>query len=115
MGNLGRQRRREARTVVVMMRMYCRAFYGGRFLCEDCRALEEYAMARLSLCPFGEDKPTCAHCPIHCYRPKYREEMREVMRFSGPRMLPRHPLLAIFHLLHGYKPAPPLPKARPTP
>lgn len=111
MRELGRQQRREAKTVAAMIRMYCRAFHGRRRLCEDCRALGEYAMARLSLCPFGEEKPACAHCPIHCYRSNFRERMREVMRFSGPRMLFRHPLLAIFHLLHGRKPAPPLPRA----
>ena len=30
-----------------------------------------------------------------------REEVREVMRHSGPRMLRRHPLLAVAHLLDG--------------
>jgi len=28
-----------------------------------------------------------------------REKVREVMRFAGPRMLSRHPCLALMHLL----------------
>jgi hypothetical protein len=58
-------------------------------------------MSRLNRCPFGQDKPTCATCPIHCYKPKLRERIREVMRFAGPRMLWRHPILAIRHVLDG--------------
>lgn len=111
MGEFGRQRRREAKTVWAMIRMYCRAFHGGHVLCEECRDLGEYAWVRLSRCPFGDEKPTCANCPIHCYRPDYREQIREVMRYSGPRMLFHHPLLAIFHLLHGRKPAPTPPRS----
>jgi len=49
----------------------------------------------MSRCPFGPDKPTCAKCPIHCYKPQVRERVREVMRFAGPRMLLRHPVLAV--------------------
>jgi hypothetical protein len=30
-----------------------------------------------------------------------RDRVKEVMRFSGPRMLLRHPILAIRHLLDG--------------
>lgn len=100
--------------MAAMIRMYCRAFHGGRSLCESCGALREYAFTRLSRCPFGEEKPPCANCPIHCYRSSYREQMREVMRFSGPRMLFHHPLLAIFHLFRGRKPAPPPPRRQQT-
>jgi hypothetical protein len=50
-------------------------------------------------CPLIEDKPTCASCPVHCYKPVMRERIRAVMRYAGPRMLRRHPVLAILHLL----------------
>lgn len=39
--------------------------------------------------------------------------MREVMRFAGPRMLARHPWLAIMHLIDDRRPAPPLPSVKP--
>jgi hypothetical protein len=32
-----------------------------------------------------------------------RENIRDVMHYSGPRMLRRHPFLAIRHLLAGWK------------
>ena len=34
-----------------------------------------------------------------------RERAKEVMRFSGPRMLLRHPILAILHVLDGRREA----------
>ena len=42
-----------------------------------------------------------ARCPVHCYRPGMREAVREVMRYAGPRMVVRHPVLALRHLLDG--------------
>jgi hypothetical protein len=92
-----------------MIRLTCRRQHGRRSgLCDECETLQAYAMQRLDRCRFGPDKPTCANCPVHCYRPDMRERIREVMRFAGPRMLWRHPLLALLHLRDGRKPAPAL-------
>ena len=91
---------RELRTLQAMLRMYCRHHHGGRPLCESCLELARYADRRLACCPYGGEKPACSHCPIHCYRPDPRERVREVMRWSGPRMLWRHPVLAIRHLIN---------------
>lgn len=85
-----------------MIEIYCRARHGGR-LCAECEELYQYAVCRLDRCPFGADKPTCAQCPIHCYKPAMRERVKTVMRYAGPRMLLRHPLLAIWHLIDGRK------------
>jgi hypothetical protein len=59
----------------------------------------DYARTRLRKCPFQEGKTTCAKCPIHCYKPDRREKIRAVMRYAGPRMLVRHPILALLHLI----------------
>lgn len=93
---------REKLTLEAMVRIYCRKHHQseGRY-CGECRELLDYALLRLERCPFGPQKTTCANCPIHCYKPRMRERVREVMRYSGPRMLFRHPLLAIAHLLDG--------------
>jgi hypothetical protein len=104
--------RRERRTVAAMVRMYCRAHHDGRTMCRECSDLLAYAGHRLDRCPYGAEKPTCVNCPIHCYRPEPRERMREVMRWAGPRMLWRHPFLAIMHLVDGRRPPPQLPAAR---
>jgi hypothetical protein len=84
-----------------MVRIFCGAHHGGSQLCPECAALLAYAEYRLERCPFQGDKPTCAACPVHCYRPAQRQRIRQVMRFSGPRMLWRHPYLALRHLLDG--------------
>lgn len=68
--------------------------------------MNAYALKRLMRCRFGEAKPTCKNCPIHCYRPDYREQMRQIMIYSGPRMLWHHPLLCLKHLIRGRKPVP---------
>ncbi|MFN3414017.1 MAG: nitrous oxide-stimulated promoter family protein [Thermoanaerobaculum sp.] len=81
-----------------MVQMYCRAHHGGPQLCEECQKLLDYAHLRLDRCPFGDDKATCVKCPIHCYKPEPRERVRQVMRFAGPRMHWRHPILAVLHL-----------------
>ena len=101
---------RERKTISIMIRMYCLAHHqpdGG--LCTECAELEAYALERIDKCPFGWKKPTCANCPIHCYKPEMRERVRQVMRYAGPRMLLRHPSLAILHLIDGWRKPPPRP------
>ena len=95
---------RERRTVEAMIRLYCHGKHGkSEGLCEDCAELLAYAEARLAACPYGEVKPTCVRCPVHCYKPAMREQIRAVMRYAGPRMLWHHPLLAVLHLLDGLR------------
>jgi hypothetical protein len=89
----------EKKTVEAMVRLYCAEHHpDARGVCRTCGTLLAYSHARLDACPYGADKPTCKACPIHCYRPAEREAMRGIMRFAGPRMLWRHPWLAIVHL-----------------
>lgn len=102
-----RRIRRERATITAMIRIYCRKNHASaQNLCEDCQALLDYALCRLDRCVFGEEKPTCAHCPIHCYKPAMREQVRSVMRFSGPWMMLYHPILTIFHYWDGRKKGP---------
>ena len=108
--------RLELKTINAMIAIFCRdqhASLGG--LCAECSALSGYAEQRLDHCIFAEDKPTCAKCPVHCYKPAAREQVRAVMRYAGPRMLYRRPLLAIFHMLEGRKKPPAHPRRKLTP
>lgn len=90
----------EYKTIRAMVGIYCRSHHGRRRgLCPDCDELLAYAGQRLDKCPFQEEKPACVNCLVHCYKPALRERVRVVMRFSGPRMLFRHPILAIRHLI----------------
>ena len=89
---------RERRTIDAMIGIYCHDHHGtGRDLCSTCGDLATYASERLAHCPFGADKPTCANCKVHCYRTDMRDRVKVVMRHAGPRMITRHPILAILH------------------
>lgn len=92
--------------MVAMISMYCRETHGGKMLCGDCANLQEYAQQRLEKCPYQEGKTTCVKCPVHCYQPGMREKVRQVMRYAGPRMLFKHPILAVLHLLDGLQEKP---------
>ena len=90
---------REWKTLQAMIRISCRDLHGGeKALCAGCEDLRLYAERRLAKCPFAEEKPTCVKCPVHCYEAEMRERVRQVMRYAGPRMLLRHPVLALLHL-----------------
>lgn len=101
MKDVDKKRRREQYIVAEMIALYCRKNHVGQQgqLCPDCRTLLDYAAARSEHCPFMAEKTFCANCKVHCYKPDMREKIRQVMRFSGPRMLLHHPVLAIWHLI----------------
>ena len=98
---------REWLTMQKMVGIYCAAHHDGSedSLCDECGEFLDYAYVRLEKCPYGEDKPTCANCPIHCYKPARRDQVKRIMRYAGPRMLLRHPFLAITHQLDGLRKA----------
>lgn len=106
------KREKEKEIVSLMIGLYCRKNHKDRrnsdvraetsaedSLCEECRQLKEYAWSRVDHCPFMESKTFCSSCRVHCYKPQMREKIREVMRFSGPRMILYHPLLAVRHVI----------------
>jgi hypothetical protein len=102
--NLNRIQRiaREKKTIEIMVMMYCNSHHGGEsYLCNEYRQLLDYAGKRLDQCPFKNDKPTCANCTVHCYKPDMRQKVCKVMRYSGPRMAYRHPIRALHHLIDG--------------
>lgn len=95
---------REKRTVRAMIGIYCRAHHGtSGHLCSQCDELLKYATERLDRCPFGGQKPTCADCPVHCYKPAMREAVKRVMRHAGPRLIFKHPILAVQHFIDGLR------------
>lgn len=108
--------KREADTVAAMIRLYCKDQKhlpeNGSGLCGDCARLAAYADLRLAKCPFQEGKTTCAQCPVHCYKPEMRAQIRVVMRAAGPKMLLRHPVMTVRHLLDGRRKEPVKKKAR---
>lgn len=98
------KRQREKDMVSQMIALYCRKKHNTRGeLCDKCRELSDYAVLRSDKCPFMETKTFCSNCKVHCYKPKMRERIREVMRFSGPRMIFHHPVAAMRHVIETKK------------
>ena len=94
---------REQKTVEAMIILYCSLKHNRKELCTDCSYLLNYANKKLLKCPFGQDKPACNDCTVRCYQKAEKEKIREVMRFSGPRMIYHHPFLAVRHLMKRKK------------
>jgi len=92
---------KEKKTIAIMIQIFCGAHHetSDKLLCPVCIELLDYAKVRLNKCPYGENKGACSKCKIHCYKPGMRKQITEVMRYSGPKMVTKHPLLAIDHLL----------------
>ncbi len=107
------RRVRELKTIEVMIDMYCAHHHASTQRCAECSDLFDYAQRRLQRCVFGDAKPNCAKCVVHCYTKDMRERIRVVMRWAGPRMLLRHPVLGIRHLLADRRPVPLLPGKTP--
>ncbi len=113
---LSRRLARERDTMAAMIEVYCRGVHHqGDAPCSECRDLLAYAERRIERCPFHDDKPPCAKCPIHCYQPRIRLQIKAVMRYAGPRMILRHPVFALRHWLDGRREAPAPPRARKQP
>ena len=95
---------REKVTIHYMIRLYCRDHHHSeKNLCNECNELLAYALSRIEKCVFGKNKPVCSECKVHCYKKDMRERVRMVMRYAGPRMLFRHPVLAILHIIDKRK------------
>lgn len=108
--------RKDLRTLALFVRIYCTAKHTGQGpvayrgfdlkdisgkelqLCPGCSKLLHHALVKRVACP-RDPKPQCKHCPTHCYSPVYRKQIREVMRFSGMRLLLRGRLDYLFHLI----------------
>ena len=94
-----KKREREKKMVSQMIQLYCKKQHHSKDgLCPECAALDAYARMRSEKCPFMETKTFCSNCKVHCYKPEMREKIRVVMRWSGPRMLPIHPILSLKHV-----------------
>jgi hypothetical protein len=105
--------KRERKTIAYMTQIYCKGHHhqtNGGELCPECTEFQEYAFMRLNKCPFQDKKTTCGKCLIHCYRPDMKEKVRQVMRYSGPRLMLHHPELAFHHAWDARRKPPTLAK-----
>lgn len=97
----------EAETIKYMVHIYCGdKHHHSDGLCSQCQNFLDYAYRRIEHCPFDIHKPTCGNCPIHCYKADMGQLARKIMRHAGPKMIFKHPLLALRHLIHNRRKAP---------
>lgn len=98
------KREREKELVHQMIQLYCRGNHSTKSgLCPACSALASYAAERSDHCPFMETKTFCSNCTVHCYKSEMRAYIQAVMRYSGPRMIFRRPIVALRHLVETKK------------
>ena len=97
------KRQEEKTTIAYMIQYYCKHKHHEKELCKECQKLLDYAQQRIDKCPFMETKTFCSTCKVHCYKKDMRERIREVMRYSGPRMLFHKPMMALRHVYIEYK------------
>ncbi|NIQ94097.1 MAG: nitrous oxide-stimulated promoter family protein [Desulfuromonadales bacterium] len=114
---LTRKEAKDLKVLALFTSVYCHAHHDGekrrfdaealdlpdlgvrrRTFCDECRDFLAYALTRRIKCPL-DPKPTCKHCHIHCYRDGHREKVREIMRFSGQRLIRRGRLDLLWHYL----------------
>ncbi len=105
----------EVEVIKLMTQIYCKGKHTDREkndeLCQECQDFVNYAIKRLSCCPFGEEKPVCKKCKIHCFQKDWKAKAKEVMAYSGPRLIFKRPGLIFSHLLMSLKKAPDKPRA----
>ena len=97
--------KREKKTIDKMVHVYWKGNHGTKNnqLFDECIEFLSYAFMRLDKCPFQEEKSTCGKCLVHCYRPDMKEKAKKIMRYSGPRLIYRSPILALHHVFDGRK------------
>ncbi len=95
----------EVKLIPKMIEIYCHGNHHtkGKVLCKECEELKEYSLFRLSKCPFKKNKKFCSFCKIHCYKPDMKVKIKEVMKYSGPKMMFSHPIFSISHVLQMLK------------
>jgi len=94
------QNQKDQQILEEFVHIYCKGRHetSNGQLCHDCQDLLSYSLLRLQRCP-QDPKPACKHCEIHCYKPAYREKIRDVMRYSGKRLLLQGRLDLLWHYL----------------
>ncbi len=86
--------------LTTMVELYCRKNHSGK-LCKQCQELLEYSFMRIESCPLLKKVIFCSSCEVHCFKESKSREIKKVMRFSGPRMILYHPLLALKYWIYS--------------
>lgn len=113
METINRHQKKDIRLIGTFVEVYCKGRHGeverhphplpgglgSRQLCRECAEFMAYAVARRLKCPLEEEKPTCKRCRIHCYAKPQREKVREIMAYSGRKLIMRGRIDYLWHYL----------------
>lgn len=92
---------KDRKTLEAIGFIYCDAHHDGpkddASLCPSCREAVETTLERTQRCPNNHDG-NCQDCDIKCQRGAAQERIKEIMRYSAPRMLLRHPFMTFAYL-----------------
>lgn len=113
METLSREMKKDIRLVGKFVEVFCsdkhpgverQAFMlpenlGTYLLCAECAGFMSYAVDRRLKCPLEAEKPSCKHCRIHCYAAPQRARIREIMAYSGRRLMMRGRVDYLWHYL----------------
>lgn len=111
METLTKQQKKDIRLIGKFVEVYCSgkhemverntfmlpAGLGQRMVCSECATFMEYAVSKRLKCPLEAEKPSCKHCRIHCYGKEQREKVRQIMAYSGRRLMMRGRLDYVWH------------------
>ena len=101
--SIEKKRDREKKVISEMVKLYCRKNHKKRELCDECKDVLNYSLNRIDNCKYMDTKTFCSNCKKPFYSPKMKEKIKQIMKFSGPRILFHHPLLVISHMLSRFK------------
>ena len=73
--------------------------FGGKNICKECENIYNYASIRTDKCKFIDTKTFCSACSSQCYNKDMKEKIKNIMHFSGKRMLFHHPIIALKHVI----------------
>lgn len=90
---------KEKQMIETMITLYCRKHHKNKQLCDQCLSLIKYSHKHLDNCRYGQDKHFCGQCPTPCYGQEQRAQIKEVMGFSGPRMILYNPKAVLKHII----------------
>lgn len=90
----------EKKIISQMIGIYCKKKHKQIQICDECREVLDYANKKIENCKFIEVKSFCSNCKSPCYSPVMREKIREIMKFSGKRIILYHPILTIKHIFY---------------
>lgn len=93
---------RDLKTLEAIGRIYCKAHHQGTEqdeagLCPSCREAVESTFARAANCP-NHQTNNCEDCEVKCQRGDAQKRIKQIMRYSAPRMIFCHPLMTLEYL-----------------